>query len=435
MGEWELWTGLLALLVLTVAATLNLALRPESLARVAEALEKAGRAGRFESFMARRPQYVLATAVLRAAATLLLLLLALLRTGHAIPNTGGAVREGELIGTLTACAVTLLLVLVFGVAIPNAWARYAGDAALIRALPLLPGVRLVFYPLIVFLEWFDPLVRRLAGVPAPDSQSDADQVERHILDVVSDGERRGAVDEEEKEMIESVFELTDTHVAEIMTPRTDIVAIEKESDLDAVLRIVAEKGHSRIPVYEGTIDTVLGILYAKDLLRRRKDQPFRLTAVMREALFIPESKPVRELLREFQREKVHLAVVLDEYGGTAGLVTIEDIVEVLVGEIRDEYDATTPTALKRLDDTTVEVDARMRIDDLSDELRVELPDDGDYETIGGFVFSLLGRIPDVGECCATEGIHIEVLEAEARRVKRLRLKILADDKESKRIPS
>jgi CBS domain containing-hemolysin-like protein len=277
---------------------------------------------------------------------------------------------------------------------------------------------------IKFLELFDPILRRLAGAPVLDAQSAADELEQEILDVVSEGELHGAVDEEEKEMIESVIELGDTHVVEIMTPRTEIAALPAEADLPAVLDMIRTKGHSRIPVYEGTIDTILGVLYAKDLLGRTEEGPFQLRAVMRKASFIPESKLVRDLLREFQKQKVHIAIVLDEYGGTAGLATIEDILEELVGEIADEYETSSPAALKRIDETTYEVDARMRIDEINDQLNVLLPDDRDYETIGGFVFSTLGKIPKVGERCQFDNIGIQVLAAEPRRITRLLLKLV-----------
>lgn len=224
-------------------------------------------------------------------------------------------------------------------------------------------------------------------------------------------------------MIESVIEFTDTLVEKIMTPRTAIVALPKHANLETVLETIRTKGHSRIPVYDRTIDTILGVLYAKDLLQREEGAAFDLTAVMRKALFIPESKPVRELLHEFQEQKVHIALVLDEYGGTAGLVTIEDILEELVGEIRDEYDPADPAVLTRINDHTAEIDARMRIDELNDQLKIELPESENYETIGGFVFSRMGRIPKVGERCDDENVAIEVIAAEPRRIKRLRLTI------------
>ena len=415
MTDWVIWVGFLVLITLMIFSTLNLALRPPSRVRIAERFEKSGLRHVFEAFIAIRPQYLLATAVLRSAATLALLLISFY-----VVDTSA---RGRTIDTVAAGAVALALVLVFGVAIPNAWAKYAGESLVVRLLPLLSVVRIVCYPLIVVLELFDPLVRRLAGVPVRDAKFYADELEREILDVVSEGERQGAVDEEEKEMIESVIELTDTHVEEIMTPRTDVVALAKDADLDTVLSTIRAKGHSRIPVYDGTIDTILGVLYAKDLLQREDGTPFDLTAVMRKVLFIPESKLVRELLHEFQERKVHIAVVLDEYGGTTGLVTIDDILEELVGEIRDECDPTVPVELKRIDDHTAEVDARMRIDELNDELKIELPENEDYETLGGFVFSRMGKIPKVGEHCAHNNINIEVIAAEPRRVTRLRLNI------------
>ena len=416
MGDWVTWVGILLLVLLTLFSTLNLALRLPSRARIAEQFKETGRSDVFERFVTVRPQYMLATAVLRSIATLGLLLIALY---YARPEAGTAT-AGDVV---VASVATLILVLVLGVAVPNAWAKYTGERLIVRVLPLLSAVRFLCFPVIVVLELFDPFVRRLAGVPVRDAQSYADELEQEILDAISEGERHGAVDEEEKEMIESVIELTDTRVEEIMTPRTDVVAIPTDADLDTVLAAIRRKGHSRIPVYDKTIDTILGMLYAKDLLQRDHDTRFDLTAIMRKPLFIPESKFVRELLREFQAQKVHIAVVLDEYGGTAGLVTIEDILEELVGEISDEYDPTAPAELKRIDDSTVEVDARMRIDDLNDQLDIELPENEDYETVGGFVFSRLGKIPTVGERCEHDNIGIQVVAAEPRRITRLRLKV------------
>ena len=416
MSDWVTWIGVFDVVVLTLFATLNLALRLPSHVRIAEQFDQVGRRDAFEAFVAARPRYLLATAVIRSVATLALLFLALFywRDRSADPDSTSLA---------VICGATLVLVLVFGVAIPNAWAKYAGDALIVRTLPLLSSTRVLCLPLIAFLEIFDPLVRRLAGVPVRDAKSYADELERQILDAVSEGEKHGAVDEEEKEMIESVIELTDTHVEEIMTPRTDVVGIPIDTDYEAVLSTIRKKGHSRIPVYEGTIDTILGVLYAKDLLQRTSSEAFSLSSIMRKVLFIPERKMVRELLREFQSKKVHIAVVLDEYGGTAGLVTIEDILEELVGEIHDEFDETTPIELVRIDERTVEVDARMRVDELNDELDIALPEDEDYETIGGFICSRMGKIPKVGEQTEHNGMAIRVIGAEPRRVIRVRLEI------------
>lgn len=410
------WIGIASLAVLTLFSALNLALRVPSRARISEKFDRAGRGEVFRRFVERRSQLTLATAIVRSAAVLLMLISTIQYVADAWPSVTPK-------GVGKACLLAWVLVLVFGVAIPNAWAKYSGEWLVVRSLPLLEIVRWFCYPIIFVLELFDPVVRRLAGVPIRDAQSYADELEQEILQAVTEGELHGAVDEEEKEMIESVIELTDTHVEEIMTPRTDIVAIPKGADLDAVLDVIRANGHSRIPVYDENIDKILGVLYAKDMLLRPADEPFDLMVIMRNAFFIPESKLVRELLREFQGQKLHIAVVLDEYGGTAGLVTIEDIVEELVGEIVDEYETVEPAALKRIDDHTVEVDARMRIDDLNDELNINLPEDGDFETVGGYVFSTLGKIPIPGEQCAFENIDIRVLAAEPRRITRLSLTI------------
>ena len=416
MGNWVIWLGLVVLIALTWFSTLNTALRVPSRARIAAQFEKYGKSEAFERFVSLRPQYLLATAILRWAAALVLLVTLL----YLVNVFGASIRLTQI---AIGCILAWILVLIFGVAIPNAWAKYSGDWLILRGLPVLSVFRLLCFPAIVFLEAFDPLIRRLAGVPVMDARSYADELEQEILDVVSEGERHGAVDEEEKEMIESVIELGDTRVEEIMTPRTEMQAIPKEASLDFVLGIVRTYGHSRIPVYDETIDTILGVLYAKDLLCRSQDEPFELAKIMRQVQFIPESKLVRELLREFQAKKVHIAIVLDEYGGTAGLVTIEDILEELVGEITDEYETEGPVELKRIDEQTVEVDARMRIDELNDELNIELPEDEDYETIGGFVFSTLGKIPSVGETCAHQNVGIQVIGAEPRRITHLRLRI------------
>ncbi len=429
---------LLVVAALSLLSTLHAALRAPSRARLAEQFERHRSATDLSRFVVRRGQFILTTGVLRSACVLFLFINVLYLFDRA-DSIGGDLRR-----IVTACLTAWSLLVVFGVAVPNAWAKYAGEWLIVRCLPVLTLLRLVCFPLIAVLGLFDPLIRRLAGVPTQDAKSFSDELEQEILHVVSEGEMHGAVDEDEKEMIESVIELTDTHVDEIMTPRTDIIAVAKDADHARVMDAIRTSGHSRIPVYDGTIDSILGIIYAKDLLlpfgerpggerpgegRPSEDRPFDAAAIMRRVLFIPETKPVRDLLREFQSQKVHIAVVLDEYGGTAGLVTIEDILEELVGEIADEYEADVPKEMKRIDEHTVEVDARMRIDDLNDELDLDFPTDGDFETVGGYVFSTLGRIPRVGERCEHDAVTLQVLAAEPHRILRLRLTLPQKDGE------
>jgi len=408
--------GLLALLCVAVFATLNLALRITSRARLSSQLERHHLGDALGKFAHHRAHYILATGAIRAAAKVLLFITVLYFAGALNPQV-------SLWHLVPSGVIAWMILLLVGVAIPNAWAKYSGDWLIVSMLPVLAMVRILCYPLLLVMGLFDPVIRRLAGVPAPDAQSHSDALEQEILNAISEGERHGAVDEEEKEMIESVIEFSDIWVQEIMTPRTDIVAVPKDAPLDLTLKLIAKHGLSRLPVFDGTIDKVLGVLYAKDLLSRNADEPFDATKVMRPALFVPESKPVRDMLREFQANKVHIAIVLDEYGGTAGLVTIEDILEEIVGEISDEYEPMETVAMKRITDQTVEVDARMNIHEINDVLGIGLPEEQDYETIGGFVFSTMGKIPRVGESCQHQNVDIQVIGAEPRRVTRLRVTV------------
>jgi len=415
--DWTVWVGVLSILGLLLSSTLNVALRSPSRSRIADQLERLGGPEALKGFITRRYDYTMTTAIWRSAAVAVMFI-AVLCGGE------GGMANRRFSGAAAACAVVWGILLIFGVAIPHAWAKYAGESMIVRFSWLLSAGRVVSLPLIAVLALFDPLVRRLAGVPVQDARSYADELEEEILSAVTEGELHGAVDREEKQMIESVIELGDQRVDEIMTPRTEIIAVAVEADLDTVLETIAAHGHSRIPVYESTIDTILGVLYAKDLLRREDVQRFDPRRVMRKALFIPESKPVRELLREFQKQKLHIAVVLDEYGGTAGLVTIEDIVEEVVGDIADEHEQPEPEPIKQIDEFTYEVDARVRIDDLNERLRIEVPEHPDYETVGGYVFSTLGKIPKVGERCERGSFSLQVIGAEPRRVTRVLLTII-----------
>ncbi len=412
--QWVTLCLLVALLLL--ASTLSYILRMPARSRLGDILAKHGRNEELQNLIQSLPQLLHAIGALRSGAMIGVVLAVV-----ALVHRSGI--QAEWLSYTSSFLASWAVVTVFGVALPGAWARYSGEVLLAFLLPLLHGLRMVMGPLLIVMHGLDEVVRRLSGAPRQTAETHAAHLEQQILDVVTEGEMRGVVDEEEKEMIESVIDLRDTQVEEIMTPRTDISGVEQTASLLEIKELIAESGHSRIPIYEETIDKVLGVIYAKDLLLLNQDDPFDVTKMMREALFIPETKLLRDLLHEFQERKVHIAVVLDEYGGTSGLVTFEDILEELVGEIIDEYEEEEPAAIHRLDDLTVEVDARMRIDDLNDELHVTLPEDEDYETIGGFVFSTLGKIPKVGERCEHKNIGIQIIGAEPRRVTKLRLHI------------
>jgi len=310
------------------------------------------------------------------------------------------------------------------VAIPHAWAKYAGEKVLCRTQGLLGVFATIAGPLLYVLRLHDGLVRRLAGVPQTTLEEKLEEKQEEFLTDLEQHRMEGAVDKEEQEMIENVLELSDTTADEIMTPRTDMVALEAGADLEKVLDTITKAGHTRVPVYEGNIDNIIGLVYAKDLLAEIGKDPagFKLRDKIRDAYFVPETKELRVLLHEFQNQKLHIAVVLDEYGGTAGIVTLEDILEELVGEITDEYEETPPEPIRRIDAETIDVDARTYIDDLNDQFELNLPEDEDYDTIGGFVFSLLGYIPKKGETFEHKNLSFTIIGAEARRIKRMKIR-------------
>ncbi len=332
-------------------------------------------------------------------------------------------------GTLDATAYLLVFVIalaifsVFSLAIPYAWAKYAGEKLISRTYGVLLLFAIVATPVLYVLWLYDGFVRRLAGVPPATPEEQQEEKQEEFLEDLEQQRMEGVVDKEEQEMIENVLELRESTAGEIMTPRTDLVAVDVEADLPTVLETIRKVGHSRIPVYEENIDNIVGLIYAKDLLAEigRNAQEFHVRDRMREVYFVPETKPLRALLHEFQNQKLHLAVVLDEYGGTAGLVTLEDILEELVGPIADEYEKTPPESSRKIDETTIEVDARMYVDDLNHEYSLDLPEDEDYDTVGGFVFSRLGYIPKAGEHFDYDNLKFTIASAEARRVKRVRI--------------
>lgn len=417
----EVWLGVLLVAVSVLSTTANAAVRRFSRVTLAERLEKRGRAELLDLLSRYRSELLSSTSFLRMASILGLVFL--------ISHWFGVRPVAASVIEYAAVFVTaMFFIMVFGVAIPNAWARYSGEAFLAVMLPVLLATRYALYPIIAFMHLFDGLVRRLAGVPDQQTEgAGAEQIEKEILDVVSEGEKSGVVHEDDADMIESIMELRDMTAGEIMTPRIEIVALPETATLFEAKDLIARKGHSRIPVYGENIDDIKGVLYAKDLLNIDETELFDPTEVMRKVPFVPETKPVMDLLQELRAKKVHLAVVLDEYGGTAGLVTFEDIFEEIVGDIADEYETPEPAPIRRIDDHTLEVDARVRIDELNDELEIELPDDENYDTVGGFVFSEMGKIPSKGEELRYQNVLLTVLDSEERRINRLRVQVIPEE--------
>jgi putative hemolysin len=338
-------------------------------------------------------------------------------------------RGGSAVDYLLAALVAFGIFSVFSLAIPHAWAKYAGEKFLSRTYRIVMFFAFVASPILYIFKLYDSVVRRLAGIAESTPEEEHEERQEEFLTGLEQHKTDGVLDEEEQEMIENVLELSNSTADEIMTPRTDIVAAEVNSDLQQVLQIITSGGHTRIPVYEDNIDNIVGLIYAKDLLAEiGKDQAdFKLREKMRKVYFVPETKPLRVLLHEFQNQKLHISIVLDEYGGTAGIVTLEDILEELVGEITDEYEETPAEPIKKIDQNTIEADARIYIDDLNDEFDLNLPEDEDYETIGGFVFSRLGYIPKANESFDYENLKFTIASAEARKIKRIKIQKIENE--------
>jgi CBS domain containing-hemolysin-like protein len=422
-----LLAGIGLLLIILLVTTANMSIRHFSRVLLSERLEKKGKLDLLNRLIEVREELMFSLSTVRMSAILALVLLIAYWFNADWASKLDITQSDLIVEYITIFLVSIALIVVFGVAIPSAWSRYGGEFFLGACLRPLLGLRYVLYPLNAFQKLMDIIVRRLAGIPPIDEQrNEAMQIEKEILGAVSEGELAGAVHEEDADMIESVMEFRNTEVGEIMTPRTEMIALSQHTALDDAKKKVIEAGHSRIPIYGENIDEVRGVLYAKDLLRVDQEEGFDPVKIMRKVPFVPETKRVADLLKEMRELKVHLAIVLDEYGGTAGLVTIEDILEEIVGEIADEYEPAEPEPIQRIDDQTLEVDARLHIDELNDELKIELPEDEDYDTVGGFVFSKMGKIPTTGEEFYFENVRIRVIDAEERKINRLRVQVQAD---------
>jgi CBS domain containing-hemolysin-like protein len=290
----------------------------------------------------------------------------------------------------------------------------------VRLAPLAAGGVWLFAP----LGWMRD---RLAALVGPGEGRERSIVtEEAIMTLVDAGEEGGVIEEEEKEMIYSIFRLGDTLARELMVPRMDLLAFDISTPQEEAADRLLEAGHSRAPVYSGTIDNVVGLLYAKDLLAALRGQSTAKTVgeVIRDAYFVPEAKKVDDLLEEMQAKRVHMAIVVDEYGGTAGLVTIEDIVEEIVGEIRDEYDATEEPLFQSHPDGSTSFSGRIALDEAERILGVEIPEE-DSDSLGGLVYSRLGRVPSPGEAVEVRGLRLIVEQVSGRRIRKVRAVALA----------
>ena len=443
----EAW-WLAAVVALVGAAAFALvagALRGVSPARLVETLGPA-RAVRFERILANRPRLLLTVGVVRGlldAAATVSMAFALLP--GAVDAGGGAV-----LAAVEAVVAAGALAVVTDV-LPRALGESRADALAPRALPFVAHLARLLRPAIWAVERALAAALWLAG--AGPEASLADSIRDELRSVARDGETGGVLDPTAKRVIENVIGFHDVQVADVMTPRTDIMAIEADATLMDAAAAFARHGHARMPVYDGSIDRIVGVLYAKDLLQKLDDSvkgvaphetpdtlreapdtshaPATITtrlaraptvrALMRKPLLVPESLRIVDLLKELRRGKPHLAVVLDEHGGTAGIVTVEDIIEEIVGEFDDELAPPRRAKLRRLADGAWDVSAKLRVDEANAQLGLNVPEDRDYETLAGFVMTALEKVPQKGDMLARDGCTFTVTDADERRVNRLRI--------------
>ncbi|HEC92505.1 MAG TPA: HlyC/CorC family transporter [Candidatus Atribacteria bacterium] len=339
------------------------------------------------------------------------------------------------IGTSIATGAMIFSILVFGEIVPKSLAVANAEKISRKVAKPIDIIASIILPLIKFFKIIIDLLFYFIGKKIVKRKKEI--TEDDLISLIDVGKDEGVIEEEEKEMIRNIFEFGNTTVKEVMVPRVDIACIPSNTKLGSVLYLIKKVGHSRIPVYEGTIDNIIGILYAKDLLAvyerwYKVKEKFDLKKILRKAYFVPQNKKIDDLLDIFQRDRIQIAIVIDEYGGTAGLITLEDLVEEIVGEIIDEYDKETEL-YDIIDNNTIIVDGMIDIDKINELLNIEIPEN-DFETLGGFIYDLMGRVPKKGEKIEYQHLQIIIEQVAKNRIKRVKIiKKYTESQENKKV--
>ena len=324
--------------------------------------------------------------------------------------------------TISIIIITLILsffTLVFGELVPKRLAMKYYEKISFATIGVIKGISVFTAPFVKLLTWSTNMVSKLFGVGEQEEQT---VTEEEIKMMVDQGQEKGAIEETEKEIINNVFALNDITASEIMTPRRNVFAIDINENLSKILEDIDEYKYSRIPVYEETIDDIKGILLIKDILKVLNDKKqIKIKNLLKPAYFVPESKPIDEIFKELQRNKNQMAIVIDEYGGTAGLLTMEDILEELVGNIFDEYDD-IEVEYEKIDNNTYLIDGGVSLYEFKKIIGVEIPE-GDYETLSGYLIEKLGRLPEENEdvILEDENLTYKVEEYEDKRIKKVKV--------------
>ncbi len=407
----------LALLVALIAASAffsaaETALTGISRIRLRTLSENGHQRARLVESLKEKPQRLLATILvgnnivnIAASSLFTALMIEMLGAGRAI--------------TVATAAMTIII-LIFGEIGPKSLATHHPESVSYRIARPISLLMKLLYPVVYILTLISGALVRLLGEPVGNRE---EVTEDEIRTLVNVGEELGVIEGTESRMIHSVLELTDTPVRNIMVPRTAMTAIEVNSSLQDLLEIIRRDRYSRIPVYEEDIDNVIGLLHAKDVcsLTTEEQSAFDLRKLLRPTIYVLETKLSGQVLRDLQKHRVYMAIIIDEYGGTAGIVTIEDLIEEIVGEIVDEYDVEDPP-VEVLDEYTTFFDARLTVEEVNDELNIHLPTNR-AETIGGLIYAILGRIPKPGETATVGRVVLTVDKMDRRSIERVRATI------------
>lgn len=338
--------------------------------------------------------------------------------------------QGKIVGI--SIGITTFAILLFGEIAPKRYCRENAEKVSLK----------VIGPIIAFSKILSPVVEALMfltqGILGPASKKSLPKLitEKEIHTLIGIGREEGALDKKEEELVHSALEFDETIAKEIMTPRTKIVAISREASLTELAKIINEAGYSRIPVYDGRLDNIVGVVHAKDLLPiTEKWDKLKATDIIHPPVFVPYTMKISEIFHQLQGERSHLATVVDEYGGVAGIITVEDLLEELVGEIEDEYDTEISEKVQLLKDGSALVEGSTNIDEINYKLKTSLPEKSDaFNSISGFIFNNLGRIPHKGESIEQDGIKIEIVDVDAKRIKKVKISHFSQ-KEPKKISS
>lgn len=429
VGSLAAWCAVAVAAVLTSLLSLILgAIRYHSRSKLEPLLRDAPRRrAQLDALLAAEDRLVIAVNALRGIVmTIGLVALAtalVVRTIRRVPGGDPDQLEWLWCGAEAVLLGTAFFV-AFGQTIPRAIGEQRAEVVLVRFLPLVNLLRILSTPVIVPFAALHRLTLQVANVETPD---EVQEIKDEILSAAMAGESEGLFDQTAMDVIKNVMEFRDVAVAEVMTGRTDVVSVDAKDDLSTLLRKAQEHQFSRLPVTDGSLDKVAGILVVKDLLRFIGPEGLKADvdtkSLWRPAYFVPETKRIADLLRELRSRKVHMAIVADEYGGTAGLVTMEDLVEEIIGEIDDEHDKEAAPPLRRLSEAELDIDGKVLIEELNRSVGFKLPEEPEVDTVGGLLAMRLGKIPAKGDRLNLNGVILTVTDADERRARRIHVKL------------